>query len=90
MSWLSQTERTSGVPPVAESGTAAERADQPGRYLTDGINLYRCLGTIASGPGQLVGLEDCRSLEVVLVPVGDLRARRLRCVVPADGESRAD
>jgi len=55
----------------------------------DGINLHRCLGTLTGGIGQMVGREDCRSLEVVLLPMGDLRARRLRSVAPADSASRA-
>jgi hypothetical protein len=43
-----------------------------GHYLTDGIRLYRHL-TPTRGPlgGALVGLENCRSLELVLMPVGE-------------------
>jgi len=36
--------------------------------------------------GEMVGLEDCRSLDVTWVPIGQLRARRLRTVIPAAGE----
>ena len=40
----------------------------------DGINLHRCLGTLTNGIGQMVGPEDCRSLEIVLLPMGPVRA----------------
>jgi hypothetical protein len=62
----------------------SEHARQPGRYLTDGVNLYRSLGAIASGMGQMVGLENCRSLEMMLLPIGEMPARGLRAVLPAE------
>jgi hypothetical protein len=52
-----------------------------GRYLTDGLILYRCIGTVASGMGEMVELEDCRSLELTWLPTGQLRY--LRVVIPA-------
>ena len=55
---------------------------EPSLYLTDGITLYRFLGAAASGMGEMVELEECRSLTVTVVPIGDLRARRLRVVKP--------
>jgi hypothetical protein len=81
-----RTESTSHAPSVADAGTVADHAGQVGCYLTDGVNLYRCLGAIAGGTGQLVGLENCRSLDLILLPIGELRARRLRAVIPAGGE----
>ena len=81
-----RTESTSHAPSVADATTVGDKAGQVGRYLTDGVNLNRCLGAIASGTGQLVGLENCRSLDLVLLPIGELRARRLRAVIPACGE----
>jgi hypothetical protein len=33
--------------------------------------------------GERVGLEDCGSLEVTPLPIGELHARRLRAVIPA-------
>lgn len=71
---------------VPDANTIADHAGQTGCYLTDGVNLYRCLGAIANRMGEMVGLEDCRSLEVMLLPAGELRARRLRAVNPAGGE----
>lgn len=47
-----QTKGTSGTSLVAESSTASDCADQPGRYVTEGITLYRCLGIFTSGLGQ--------------------------------------
>lgn len=66
-------------------GTIADHTGQAGRYLTDGIALYRFLGAVTSGLGEMVGLEDCRSLELVLLPIGELHAWRLRTVSTADG-----
>jgi hypothetical protein len=71
---------------VDERSMVAEDAGGSGRYLTDGVNLYRFLGAIASGMGEMVGVENCRSLDVMLVPIGELRARRMRGVVPTGGQ----
>jgi hypothetical protein len=53
------------------------------RYLTDGVNLYRSLGVIVRDPCHVFGLENCRSLDVMLIPVEELRSRGLRSVIPA-------
>jgi hypothetical protein len=45
------------------------------RYLTDGKNLYRFVGWIARG--RLAELEDCRSLDLLVMPARDLRATGL-------------
>ncbi len=68
---------------LADVGTDADLDGQPGVYLTDEENLFRCVGAIANGGGHLVGLEDCRSLEIMWVPMCELRAHRLRDVSPA-------
>ena len=74
-------------PGAARSPAATRRPLLPpglaGRYLTDGRHLFRCLGAIPGAMGQMVGLEDCRSLEVALVPIGEVHARRLRAVIPS-------
>jgi len=82
MSFLSRAASgaTSCVPP--DAGAGRDDADDPGRYLTDGINLYRHLGAISNGMRQIVGLENCRTLDVLLVPTGELHARRFRPVPP--------
>ena len=58
-------------------------------YLTDGTKLYRYVGAAVSNTAeQLIGLEDCQSLEILLFDVNELRALRLRPVVgPASIES---
>ena len=54
------------------------------RYLTDGINLYRVVDGLRGSPGHaIVGVEDCRSLELILLPADEFRALRLRPVRPA-------
>ncbi len=50
------------------------------RYLTDGVELYRMLGKVARGACEMIGMENCRSLEIVLVPISDLTRGRLRAV----------
>jgi hypothetical protein len=49
------------------------------RYLTDGTNLYRVVDALRSPCGRGIGVEDCRSLEVLL-PADELRALRLHPV----------
>ena len=53
------------------AGAIADCPDQAGRYLTDGVDLYRLLGAVRRGMGEMVGLEDCRSLELILLPIGE-------------------
>jgi hypothetical protein len=38
-------------------------------YVTDGEGLYRTLGRTADAAERLVCLEDCMTLEVLLVPL---------------------
>ena len=52
--------------------------EPPGRYLTDGVSLYRCTGPIGTTPG-LTGLENCSSLDILAVRPETLL--RLRPVV---------
>jgi hypothetical protein len=69
--------------PVGDGGAVANIPDEAAQYLTDGVDLYRCLGAMASGRGEMVGLENCRSLDVVLLSLAELHARHLRTVIPA-------
>lgn len=59
----------------------------PHAYFTDGVNLYRFVGWIdRSVNAMFAELEDCRSLDIVLVSVEDLARSVLRPVstpVPA-------
>ena len=59
-----------------------------GLYLTNGSFLYRVAAFVAAGDDEhedVVELEDCYGLDVVRVPVRELRERRLRVVIPAPG-----
>ena len=70
---------------LAAAGDGAGQTDEVGIYLTDEVFLYRVVDLVASGVGEMVELEDCYWLDVVLVPLRDLRARRLRVVRPVQG-----
>jgi len=81
MSWPFAAQST--APPAAgQARTEAPDHDLNG-YLTDGVELYRSLGAIRLGPSQIIGLENCRSLDVVLMALEELRGRGLRPVTPA-------
>lgn len=68
------------APPPLQVGVEREA----GRYLTDGINLYRVVDALRGSRGHpVVGVEDCRSLELILLPADEFRALRLRLVRPA-------
>lgn len=54
-----------------------------GVYLTDGVFLYRVVRVVAGAAGEMVELEDCFLLDIVRVPLGEVRARRLRVITPA-------
>ena len=53
--------------------------DMPGRYMTDGDQLFRILGP-AAVRNSYIELEDCRTLEVWLVDARDLRSWGLSIV----------
>jgi hypothetical protein len=55
----------------------------PGVYMTDEVFLYRLAGIGQYGSAEFVELEDCYRLDVVQVPISDLRARALRIVTPS-------
>lgn len=65
---------------------AAERPSARGVYLTDGVRLFRVLDRVEDDEEGLVLLEDCLSLEVVLV--SRAAAGALRGVTPAGGDER--
>ena len=51
-------------------------------YLTDGVFLFRVARLVVNEMEVTVELEDCYGLDVVQVPLRELRARRLRLVTP--------
>ena len=64
------------------SGAIVGHVDRAGVYLTNEVFLYRVVGLVASDGDDLVEIEDCYGLDVVSVPLRDLRSRRLRVVTP--------
>ena len=50
---------------------------RPGAYLTDGSALFSVLETLPQEPSLRL-LEDCRTLEILVVHVDDLRGSRVR------------
>jgi len=58
----------------ASAEPAAPRRD-PGRYMTDGTNLYRFVGWLTRG--RLAELEDCRSLAILVTPAEEIESSRL-------------
>jgi hypothetical protein len=61
---------------------AVVHADEVGMYLTDEVFLYRVVDVLATRAGEMAELEDCYWLDIVRVPLSDVRARRLRVVTP--------
>lgn len=68
---------------VADARTVADVNGQASRYLTDGVNLYRFMGSMVSRAGEMIGIENCRSLDIMLVPADELRRRSVRPVTLA-------
>ena len=64
-----------------------EPSDSP--YLSDGVNLYRYVGGVPHGSSELVVLEDCRSLKLLLFTLDELRGLGLRSVNSVAGEPQA-
>jgi hypothetical protein len=79
MSILSRAyrEERAGTAPAPQSSVP------PGRYMTDGVDLYRWVGVAHTVRGRVIGLEDCMSLEVSWLPWAEIYSWRLRRVRPA-------
>jgi hypothetical protein len=72
---------------LAERGLLPDaKAEGEPATLTDGELRSRLFGAVASGMGQRVGLENCHSPDVTRLPIGELRAQRLRAVTPTRSE----
>ena len=76
--------RDHGQHGAGDSGVIADHAGRLSRYLTDGVALYR-VGGILGNAGQFVALENCHTLEVILLSI--LEVRRLCAVIPAGADS---
>jgi hypothetical protein len=56
-------------------------AIEPGAYVTDGYHLFSILAVAEGGRHEpLVTYEDCRTLELLVCPVNELRQRHLELV----------
>ncbi len=83
---LARLFKTAGSGPERHKTFAEAIADRDGhvsRYLTDGVNLYRFMGSMVSRAGEMVGIENCRSLDIMLVPAEELHRRSVRPVTLA-------
>lgn len=77
MSTISHTTHTESTDP-RRTGVDTD----VGQYLTDGVHLYRIAETVGDADVSMIGLEDCRTLEVVLVASEEFPRLHLRDVVP--------
>jgi hypothetical protein len=69
---------------AGDSSDEEERIFPEGSYVTDGSSLFRVAHSIRDSRGALlVELEDCRTLELILCPVGAMLDLRLAAVAPA-------
>jgi hypothetical protein len=87
MSNRSPLDARTSAPIPSDAGPDVRRSPLDARYLTDGTHLYRHLGPV-DGSRELIGLEDCSSLEVLLVCCDQLHDSDLRVVeaAPSSGE----
>ena len=70
-----------GMPHGANSGDSAlQRTGHESVYLTDGVSLYRILGPVDDDNGCVIAIEDCRSLDVILVQADQLHSGSFRAV----------
>jgi hypothetical protein len=60
----------------------------PGTYHTDGMRLFRIV--CPADRGRLRVIEDCRTLELTLVQIGQLETMGLRAVATSSSESTSD
>jgi hypothetical protein len=58
-------------------GSELARLLKPGTYLTDGNALFSVMGELPDEPSLRL-LEDCRTFDVLVVHVDDLRGSRVR------------
>lgn len=72
--------------PAVRSSQSREQQPPPrdltaGSYVTDELNLFRCLSIDRSlMPDATVLLEDCKTLEVLILPLDEIAKAHLRVV----------
>jgi hypothetical protein len=68
---------------VSSLATGVATELQPGAYVTDGYHLFAILSIAEAGRHEpLVTYEDCRTLELLVCPLAELRSLRLELVRP--------
>ena len=83
MATVFNTPNERAEPPTPSVDIEGSSIAEPVRYLTNGTALYRCLGTVVDGGEEMIGLEDCHSLTILLVSGAEFTEMALRAVVPA-------
>jgi hypothetical protein len=78
-----QAEPTTGHPAGLDRQAGAQPQLLGARYLTDGAHLYRNLGPLDGAHG-MIGLEDCMSLDLMLVTSDELQGGDMRAVDVVD------
>jgi len=63
------------------AGADAAGRGPSGTYVTDGVNLYRHIVSFNPPGVRMVQLEDCMSLELLLVPAVEYRSWQVRPVI---------
>ena len=86
MSRRTRAESTAAAPTAPKASDSPQASGRTVRYLTDGVHLYRFLGSLATRAGGMIGIENCRSLDIMLVPADDLDQGHLRAVGSAGGD----
>jgi hypothetical protein len=78
-----QAEPTTGHAADLDRQAGAQPPPLGARYLTDGAHLYRNLGPL-DGSYEMFGLEDCMSLDLMLVTSDELGGGGMRAVDVVD------
>lgn len=84
---LMSSQARSGVFQAGDDGCPFDHWEPTSPYMTDGKTLYRYVGGVPSGTGELVALENCESHKIELFDLDELRALRLRDVEPNTNEA---
>ena len=71
-----------GMHSTNSGDSALERTGHETVYLTNGVSLYRILGPVDDDHGCVIAIEDCRSLDVILVQADELHCGNFRAVAP--------
>ncbi|MHB1538416.1 MAG: hypothetical protein ACYCUM_09800 [Solirubrobacteraceae bacterium] len=71
------------------TGSEHDEPFSPGVYLTDGNSLFNIVGELPHEPSLRL-IEDCSTLEVLMIHVDGLRSPRVRRVHAAPAETTTE